>query len=38
MSIATKIVADKDNNVVTLENYDIQPVLLTNVRREKLSQ
>ncbi len=35
MSVATKIIADKDNNVVTLENYDIQPVLLTNIRREK---
>ena len=22
-------------NIVTLENYDIQPVLLTKVRREK---
>ncbi len=35
MSIATKIIPDKENNIVTLENYDIQPVLLTNVRREK---
>jgi len=35
MSIATKIIPDKDNNIVTLENYDIQPVLLTNVHREK---
>jgi hypothetical protein len=38
MSLATKIIADKENNVVTLENYDIQPVLLTNIRREKISQ
>jgi hypothetical protein len=38
MSIATKIIADKENNVVTLENYDIQPVLLTNIKREKVSQ
>jgi len=37
MSIATKIIADKENNVVTLENFDIQPVLLKNVRREKAS-
>ena len=35
MSVATKIIPDKQNNIVTLENYDIQPVLLTNVHREK---
>jgi len=38
MSLATKIIADKDNNIVTLENYDIQPVMLNNVKREKTSQ
>jgi hypothetical protein len=38
MSIATKIIADKENNIVTLENYDIQPVMLNNIRREKISQ
>ena len=38
MSIATKIIADKENNVVTLENYDIQPVTLTKVRKEKASK
>jgi hypothetical protein len=37
MSIATKIIVDKENNIVTLENYDIQPVLLTNIKREKVS-
>ena len=37
MSIATKIIPDKENNIVTLENYDIQPVLLTNIKREKVS-
>jgi hypothetical protein len=37
MSVATKIIVDKDNNVITLENYDIQPVLLTNIRREKVT-
>src|SRR5262249_46822060 len=37
MSLATKIIADKENNIVTLENFDIQPVLLKNVRREKAS-
>ena len=38
MSLATKIVADKENNIVTLENYDISPVMLTSVKREKRSQ
>jgi hypothetical protein len=38
MSLATKIIADKENNIVTLENYDIQPVLLNNVRRERATQ
>jgi hypothetical protein len=38
MSLATKIIADKENNIVTLENYDTQPVMLNNVRREKASQ
>jgi len=34
MSLATKITADKENNIVVLENYDLQPVLLNNVRRQ----
>ena len=38
LSVATKIIPDKQNNIVTLENYDIQPVLLTTVRREKRSE
>jgi hypothetical protein len=38
MSVATKIIADKDNNIITLENYDLQPVQLTNVKRERASQ
>jgi hypothetical protein len=37
MSVATKIIPDKENNIVTLENYGAQPVLLTNIRREKIS-
>ena len=37
MSVATKIIADKEHNIVTLENYDIQPVLLTSVKREKVT-
>ena len=35
MSIATKIIADAENGIVTLENYDIQPVLLNNIKRAK---
>lgn len=38
LSIATKVIPDKENNIVTLENYDTQPVLLNNVRRQKVSQ
>lgn len=38
MSLATKIIADKENDIVTLENYDTQPVMLTHVRREKSSR
>src|SRR3954452_5769629 len=38
MSLATKIIADKENNIITLENYDLQPVMLNNIKREKASQ
>jgi hypothetical protein len=34
MSIATKIIYDKKKNEVVLENYQSQPVLLTEVRKE----
>jgi hypothetical protein len=37
MSIATKITGDKEGKIITLENYDIQPVLLQSVKREKAS-
>src|SRR5262249_48987778 len=37
MSVATKIIADKESNTIVLENYDLQPVQLTNVRRERAS-
>jgi hypothetical protein len=37
MSLATKVTADKNTNTVVLENYDIQPVLLNAVHREKAS-
>jgi hypothetical protein len=35
VSVATKIIADAENGIVTLENYDIQPVLLNNIKRER---
>jgi hypothetical protein len=34
VSVATKIIPDKENNTITLENFDLQPVQLTNVVRE----
>ena len=38
MSVATKVIPDKENNIITLENYDTQPVLLNNVKRERASR
>jgi hypothetical protein len=38
ISVATKIIPDKENNIITLENYDIQPVMLTTVKRERASR
>jgi len=38
MSIAAKIIPDKDSNTIVLENYDLTPVQLTNVKRERASQ
>ena len=35
MSIATKVIADKSNNTVVLENWGIQPVMLKDVRRDR---
>jgi hypothetical protein len=35
MSLATKIIHDKDQNMITLENYNLQPVMLTHVKRER---
>jgi hypothetical protein len=37
MSIATKVIYDKQENMITLENYQLQPVRLTNVKREKVT-
>jgi hypothetical protein len=36
MSLATKIIHDKEQNMITLENYNLQPVMLTHVKRERL--
>ena len=38
LSFATKITADAESQVVTLENYDTQPVLLQSVRSVQVSQ
>jgi hypothetical protein len=38
LSFATKITADAESRVVTLENYDTQPVLLQSVRSARVSQ
>jgi hypothetical protein len=38
MSLATKIIADKEANIVTLENFDLQPVMLSHVKHERASQ
>jgi hypothetical protein len=37
LSVATKIIPDKENGIITLENYGIQPVRLQAVRRQKSS-
>jgi hypothetical protein len=37
MSIATKVIYDKKDNMITLENYETSPVQLTNVRRAKVT-
>jgi len=37
MSIATKVIYNKKENMIELENFSTQPVQLTNVKREKVS-
>ena len=37
MSIATKVIYDKEQNMITLENFQNQPVRLTNLKREKVT-
>ncbi|MQA31651.1 MAG: hypothetical protein GEU82_17750 [Luteitalea sp.] len=34
LSLATKVIPDKTNNIVTLENYDTQRIRLQQVKRE----
>ena len=38
LSIATRITGDSESQIVTLENYDTQPVLLKAVRVVRFSQ
>ena len=38
MSIATKVMADKDQKIIMLEDYGTQPVMLQNVREERVSR
>jgi hypothetical protein len=37
MSIATKVIYDKKDNMISLEDFQTSPVQLTNVRREKIT-
>jgi hypothetical protein len=37
MSIATKVIYDKKDNMISLENFQTSPVLLNNIRREKVT-
>jgi len=38
MSVATKVTVNKKTNAIELENFGTTPVLLNNVRREKMSR
>ena len=38
MSVATKVIAEKDKQTITLENFSTTPVLLQSVKRERQSQ
>ena len=38
LSLATKIIAQKEDNTIVLENYDTQPVQLKSVRRQPTSR
>jgi hypothetical protein len=38
MSVATKVLPDKDKKIITLENFGTSPVLLQSVKREPASR
>ena len=38
MSVATKVIADKEKQTITLENFSTTPVLLQSVKRQRESQ
>ena len=38
MSVATKVMADQETRTIQLENYNTTPVMLTSVKREKMSR
>ncbi len=38
MSVATKVMADKETKTIQLENFSTSPVMLTSIKREKTSQ
>jgi hypothetical protein len=37
MSIATKVIYDQKENMISLENYQTSPVQLTNIKRERVT-
>jgi hypothetical protein len=37
MSLATKVIYDKKDNMISLENFQTSPVLLNNIKREKVT-
>jgi hypothetical protein len=37
VTLATRITGDKRTRVMTLENFDIQPIMLTRITRERIS-
>jgi hypothetical protein len=37
MSLATKVIYDKKDNMISLEDFQNSPVLLNNIRREKVT-
>jgi hypothetical protein len=37
MSLATRVIYDKKDNMISLENFQTSPVLLTNIKRETVT-